>query len=659
MVQQVGRKAPELVIPAGITTASIRAAVDHGADAVYVGVRRERRADRLRNDLGFRGEIACFTPEQLAPMVELCRAHRVELMVALNNLYTESQREQALATAGEMERLGVRTLIVADPAFMAALARELPGMKLHVSLVGSTGNRLTAELYRRMGACRVVLENHLPLEDVAQIRRRAGIEVEIFLFGITCLSFHRFCLLSAYAHGVTCVTPCNRSAEISGLDAPRGRVLRPRDLDLLALIPQFADAGVDALKVEGRMRSPFFVAAITEAARHVLDAWREGRDTAVPERMGRRVSRLPFFGTTRGYFGPHPPEQGSLAFEGGSAWNKAVEMAHNPRLAAYLARRTLLGAGKLPPLPIECDPAMPSRAQGTTGPAAAAAPSARPKIVLETGILSPMVVKAADRIYVGEKHCALRFVEHAGRLPGLLDRIRESGREAGLTIPGPIPEGLVDSVLAVVRSLRDRVAAANCYDYGMAAQLGGEMEVTVTTLVNGTGDARELVSRLGVRSLRPLYLPLRRYAAGGFPEVPIEMLVFGHMVVSPGVFCLTRAFSTCPESGCGWFPVRHKLMDLAIDGNTLYSARACSAHLLRDHLQALPLAALVVDGMHQTAERVEAVIRFWRGEGEWPEVPESELCNAMYAGDLGEWTYQPIPWQDYRRDLAALVFPGR
>lgn len=629
---------PELVCPAGLRLESVYAAVDNGADAVYVGVKNRRMKDRMLNELSVRGEIACYTPEELETAYAYCSKHGVRLKVVLNKLFTESQREEACETSCRLQELGIGTIVASDLQFIDWVHQELPEMTIHASVIGGTANRHTARLYQKAGASRVVLENNLSWSDLRALRESVSVELEVFTFGLTCLTMHGFCALSPYLVGKACTAPCTDPVKLLSEKSPeKGCFLRSRDLNQLAHLPALADLGIDAFKLEGRMRSTRYVKIATAAARYVIDAWREGKDPTLPRKLSRAVDTLAFFGSTDGWLGEGVPEARSVCSDRGSIANKLRDMVRTPGFAACLLQNKF---SRSPPAVAELPAPVARLPEGLEFPP-------RPELVVETSLFDPVIPAGADVIAVGERHCAPRFLNNVDKLPEVFRQIEQTGARPALLVPGRVPEGQVDPLVELVLSLKDTVCRVTCSDLGVAARLSSEVDVVFCSNVAGKQDAEAMARHSGAFRVRPLCFPLPRYASGGLPKIPLEIQVFGHAILSGGIYCLTRWLGQCQE-GCGsGVTMSHPGMDMFIDGNTVYSSKVSSAHDLREYLTALPFGGLVFNAVGLDKATMEQVLRFWRHGGVFPTVAEISVCNGMYFNDLHQQRGTPVPWQTY------------
>ncbi|PIW26871.1 MAG: protease [Rhodospirillales bacterium CG15_BIG_FIL_POST_REV_8_21_14_020_66_15] len=302
----------ELVCPAG-TPASLRTAVDAGAHTVYCGFSDETNA---RNFPGLN-----FSRDELAAGIAYAHDAGARVFVAVNTFPKaggEAAWHRALADA---EGMGADAVILADLGLLAHAADRHPGLRLHLSVQAAAANADTINFYAdRFGVKRVVLPRVFSVEEIAAINREISVETEAFVFGGLCVMAEGRCLLSSYATG--------RSPNMNGVCSPAshvvyqdtGEVLRsrlgpytihvsrkgqaapyptlckgcfaaggatmhvfedPASLDAARLIPRFAEAGVKALKIEGRQRSKAYVSAVVRCFRDAVDALAEGRPIPV------------------------------------------------------------------------------------------------------------------------------------------------------------------------------------------------------------------------------------------------------------------------------------------------------------------------------------------------------------------------------------------
>lgn len=293
----------DLVCPAG-TLPALRAAVDHGADAVYIGFRGETNA---RNFPGLN-----FSLDEARTALQYAHAQGARLFVALNVYPSPETWALNLATIDRAAELGVDALILADPGLMEYAARQHPNLRLHLSVQSSATNWKAIEFYRReFNVQRAVLPRVLSCTQIARLTERTSIEIEVFGFGSLCVMVEGRCALSSYVtgqspntHGVCSPahavrwkeTAAGRESRLNGVlidhFAPgeatgyptlcKGRfkvadhiyhaIEEPTSLNALDILPTLIASGVKAIKVEGRQRSPAYVAQVTKLLRRALDA---------------------------------------------------------------------------------------------------------------------------------------------------------------------------------------------------------------------------------------------------------------------------------------------------------------------------------------------------------------------------------------------------
>lgn len=271
-------KQPEVLAPAG-DFERLSAAVQYGADAVYLGGK----------DFGMRASPMNFTEEELVCAADFCHRRGVKVYVTCNILPREEDLAGLPAYLHFLDDAGVDALIVADIGVMLLCRREIPKMELHMSTQTGVVNHLTAmELYR-MGVKRVVLARELGLDEIRQIRQNTPpeLEIETFVHGAMCMSFSGRCVLSNYLAGRDanrgeCAQPCRWSYHLVEekrpgeffpvLEEEDGTyILNAKDLCMIEYLDQLVEAGVSSFKIEGRAKSFYYVATITNAYRCAVD----------------------------------------------------------------------------------------------------------------------------------------------------------------------------------------------------------------------------------------------------------------------------------------------------------------------------------------------------------------------------------------------------
>ena len=278
---------PELLAPAQDFTC-LQAAIQAGADAVYVGV----------GGLNMRSAAHNITPAELPEFAAVCRAAGVRAYLALNVLVFESEHA-AVAALLDAAVGQVDAVIAWDPAVLAACRER--GLPIHISTQASVASAATARFYRDLGAVRIIPARECTLEEIVAIREGAGIEVEVFVHGAMCVNYSGRCFLGQDVFGKSgnrgaCLQPCRREYLITEVEEGdtyilgQDYVLSARDLCTLPFLEELLGAGLDAFKIEGRNRNPEYVLTVVGAYRQAIDAWAAGGLTA--ELKGVLVQRL-------------------------------------------------------------------------------------------------------------------------------------------------------------------------------------------------------------------------------------------------------------------------------------------------------------------------------------------------------------------------------
>jgi len=273
----------ELLSPAG-DRERLEMAVLYGADAVYLAGQR----------YGMRASAGNFSEEELVKAVEFAHDRGVTVYVTCNTLPREDELTALPEYLEFLQHAGVDALIIADLGVLELAKKHAPKLKKHVSTQLGVINSATANALFALGADTVVLARETPLEDIRKIRANTPPELrlEAFVHGAMCVSFSGRCLLSNYmterdANRGQCAQPCRwryhlveetRPGEFFEITEDKGTfILNSRDMCMIEHLAELADAGVCSFKIEGRMKSAYYVAAVTKAYREALDAFKEGR----------------------------------------------------------------------------------------------------------------------------------------------------------------------------------------------------------------------------------------------------------------------------------------------------------------------------------------------------------------------------------------------
>lgn len=265
---------PELLAPAGERDAAY-AAFEYGADAVYLGLRQ----------FSARAEATNFSLEELAELVGFAHSQSPprRVYVTLNTLLLERELPEMIETVLALQEIGVDALIVQDLGIIRLVREHAARLRLHASTQMAIHNREGLEAARSLGIRRAVLARELTLAEIRDIAAIPDIETEVFVHGALCYSYSGLCLLSSHACGRSgnrgkCAYLCRNHFTVSTqrtrrvpVAAEDGLLLSMNDLALRDTVGQLAAANVNALKIEGRMKTPRYVAATTHLYRRLLD----------------------------------------------------------------------------------------------------------------------------------------------------------------------------------------------------------------------------------------------------------------------------------------------------------------------------------------------------------------------------------------------------
>ena len=263
--------------PAGDWT-MLRTAVNAGADAVYFGV----------DKLNMRAKAANFTLEDLPGIAKFCKENKVLTYLTLNTIVYEDELSDLDEIISSAKSAGIDRVICWDLAVTQICKKY--DISFCISTQGSVSNSLSASFYKELGAERIVLARECSLDEIKKIRAATDLEIEAFVHGAMCIAVSGRCFMSHHLFGKSanrgeCIQPCRREFEI--YDPSIGKsmllgedyVMSPKDLCSIEFIDQLIDAGIDSFKIEGRKRSPEYVARTVSVYRKAIDLHFEGKLT--------------------------------------------------------------------------------------------------------------------------------------------------------------------------------------------------------------------------------------------------------------------------------------------------------------------------------------------------------------------------------------------
>ena len=269
---------PELLIPAG-SLEVLKTAVLYGADAVYIGGEM----------FGLRAKAKNFSKEDMKKGLEFAHEHGVKVYVTANIVAHNEDLEEVRQYMKELKEIKPDALIISDPAIFTIAKEEVPEIDIHISTQANNTNYGTYLFWHRLGATRVVSARELSLKEIKEIRKHIPdeLEIESFIHGAMCISYSGRCLLSNYftgrdANRGACTHPCRWKYAVMEESRPgeylpveeneRGTyIFNSKDLCMIEYIPEIIDAGIDSLKIEGRMKTALYVATVARTYRKAID----------------------------------------------------------------------------------------------------------------------------------------------------------------------------------------------------------------------------------------------------------------------------------------------------------------------------------------------------------------------------------------------------
>ncbi len=276
---------PELLVPAS-SLEVLKVAVVYGADAIYIGGEM----------YGLRAKAKNFSKEDMKAGIEFAHKYGKRVFVTANITAHNRDLEGVRAYFEELKEIKPDALIISDPGVFTIARQICPDIELHISTQANNVNYMTYLFWQKQGAKRVVAARELSIEEIKQIRQNISdsLEIEVFVHGAMCISYSGRCLLSNYFTGRdanlgACTHPCrwkyylmeeNRPGEYLPVEEnDRGTyIFNSKDLCMIEHIPDLVDAGIDSFKIEGRMKTALYVAAVARTYRQAMNDYFESKE---------------------------------------------------------------------------------------------------------------------------------------------------------------------------------------------------------------------------------------------------------------------------------------------------------------------------------------------------------------------------------------------
>ena len=259
---------PELLAPAG-DMERLKIAFLYGADAVYIG----------GSLFGLRANAKNFTIDEIKEAVNYAHNLKKRVYVTVNIVLHSKELEDLVTYLKKLDKIGVDAIIVSDPAVIV-LASKYTDLEIHLSTQQSTLNYEAVKFWKRHNVTRIVLAREASREEIREIKANVDIEIECFIHGAMCAGFSGRCVLSNYftnrdANRGGCAQICRWDFDLIGdnglIKGEKPFTFCAKDLSMLKFIPEMIDLGIDSFKIEGRMRSIYYIATITSIYRKVID----------------------------------------------------------------------------------------------------------------------------------------------------------------------------------------------------------------------------------------------------------------------------------------------------------------------------------------------------------------------------------------------------
>lgn len=308
---------PELLSPCG-TMESLKAAVNNGADAVYLGGKKFSARKYAGN----------FSTDEIREACDYCHVRGVKVYVTVNTLYKDSELKPFINFVKELYMIGADALIVQDTGAANLIKRSFPDMKINASTQLTANTADDVNFLRNNGFDKVILSRELSIEEIKHIRENTDAEIECFVHGALCVSYSGQCIMSSILGGRSgnrgcCAQTCRLPYDLyKGYDkAASGYLMSPKDIETLEILPELIEAGINSFKIEGRMKNPEYVAGVTAIYRKYIDMYFNNPEEYKVDKNDIKILTQLFNrgGFTNGYF-TTPSGYEMMSVERPKAW---------------------------------------------------------------------------------------------------------------------------------------------------------------------------------------------------------------------------------------------------------------------------------------------------------------------------------------------------
>ncbi len=314
-------KKPEIMAPAG-NYESLVSAINAGADAVYLGV----------SGFNMRATAKNFSVEDLNKIVSYAHKRNVKVYLTVNTIVFEDELSKIKEVVKKAKKANVDAIICWDMSVLSECKKQK--IDAFLSTQASASNSYACEFYRKAGAKRITLARECTIEQIKKIKQKTKAEIEIFIHGAMCVSLSGRCFLSQNIFGKSanrgdCLQPCRREYEIKDIEEGhsfilgKNYILSPKDLCTMPFIEKILDLNIEALKIEGRARSPEYVAEVVSSYRKAVDLWYEKKlDEKKKKILMKKLESVYNRGFHSGFFLGKPTKQWSETYGSKSTHKK-------------------------------------------------------------------------------------------------------------------------------------------------------------------------------------------------------------------------------------------------------------------------------------------------------------------------------------------------
>lgn len=312
-------KKPELLAPAG-DLEKLKFAINYGADAVYIG----------GSNFGLRASAKNFSTEEMQEGVEYAHERGKKVFVTLNIIPHNEDLIGAPEYVKDLESIGIDAVIVADPGMLEIVKENAPNLEIHLSTQANTTNYMASNFWFKQGVKRVVVAREQSLEEIKELieKKDKDLDIEAFVHGAMCISYSGRCLLSNYmthrdANRGACAQSCRwryylveeqRPGEYYPIteDDKGTYIYNSKDLCMLEHVPALIESGINSFKIEGRMKSAYYVATVIRAYRMAIDEYFENPEKKVDKTWMEEIKKASYRDFTTGFYFEKPGENEQL-----------------------------------------------------------------------------------------------------------------------------------------------------------------------------------------------------------------------------------------------------------------------------------------------------------------------------------------------------------